>query len=142
VTKLFLTQCQEGVGMKYLQSWAGLCHYIKFWHRCPKDRRLYKLLIRNIFCMTSWTWSTEARLTDIPETANLTNFSAKHSAQHIKSCLLAQEMFCPDGKRKFNKSWIINPVRYTRVYPKVSGLAPWSENCKWYHSCLPIGAVV
>jgi penicillin V acylase-like amidase (Ntn superfamily) len=29
----------------------------------------------------------------------------------------------------------------TRVYPKVSELAAWSENCKWY-SCLPLGAVV
>jgi hypothetical protein len=29
----------------------------------------------------------------------------------------------------------------TRVYPKVSGLAAWSENCKWYSS-LPLGAVV
>jgi hypothetical protein len=28
-----------------------------------------------------------------------------------------------------------------RVYPKVSGLAAWSENCKW-HSSLPLGAVV
>jgi hypothetical protein len=28
-----------------------------------------------------------------------------------------------------------------RVYPKVSGLAAWSENCKWY-SLLPLGAVV
>jgi len=28
-----------------------------------------------------------------------------------------------------------------RVYPKVSGLADWSENCKWYSS-LPLGAVV
>jgi hypothetical protein len=27
------------------------------------------------------------------------------------------------------------------VYPKVSGLAAWSENCKWYNS-LPLGAVV
>jgi hypothetical protein len=27
-----------------------------------------------------------------------------------------------------------------RVYPKVSGLAAWSENCKWYSS-LPLGAV-
>jgi hypothetical protein len=27
----------------------------------------------------------------------------------------------------------------TRVYPKVSGLATWSENCKWYSS-LPLGA--
>jgi hypothetical protein len=29
----------------------------------------------------------------------------------------------------------------TRVYPKVSGLATWSENCKSYSS-LPLGAVV
>jgi hypothetical protein len=28
-----------------------------------------------------------------------------------------------------------------RVYPKVSKLAAWSENCKWYSS-LPLGAVV
>jgi hypothetical protein len=28
-----------------------------------------------------------------------------------------------------------------RVYPKVPGLAAWSENYKWY-SCLPLGAVV
>jgi hypothetical protein len=27
-----------------------------------------------------------------------------------------------------------------RVYPKVSGLTAWSENCKWYNS-LPLGAV-
>jgi hypothetical protein len=31
--------------------------------------------------------------------------------------------------------------RHTRVYPKVSGLAAWSENCKWY-SFLLLGAVV
>jgi hypothetical protein len=29
----------------------------------------------------------------------------------------------------------------TRVYPKVSGLAAWSENWKWYGS-MPLGAVV
>jgi hypothetical protein len=29
----------------------------------------------------------------------------------------------------------------TGVYPEVSGLAAWSENCKWYSS-LPLGAVV
>jgi hypothetical protein len=28
-----------------------------------------------------------------------------------------------------------------RVYPKVSGLAAWSEDCKWYSS-LHLGAVV
>jgi hypothetical protein len=25
-------------------------------------------------------------------------------------------------------------VHFTKVYPKVSGLAAWSENCKWYSS--------
>jgi hypothetical protein len=29
----------------------------------------------------------------------------------------------------------------TRMYAKVSGLAAWNENCKWYSS-LPLGAVV
>jgi len=29
----------------------------------------------------------------------------------------------------------------TKVYPKVSGLAAWTENCKWY-SPLPLGGVV
>jgi hypothetical protein len=29
----------------------------------------------------------------------------------------------------------------TRMHPKVSGLAAWSENCKWYSS-LPLGVVV
>jgi len=32
-------------------------------------------------------------------------------------------------------------VANTRVYPNVSGLAAWSENCKWYSSA-PQGAVV
>jgi hypothetical protein len=34
-----------------------------------------------------------------------------------------------------------NLVCVRRMYPKVSGLAAWRENCKWYRS-LPIGAVV
>jgi hypothetical protein len=32
-------------------------------------------------------------------------------------------------------------VSHTRVYPEVSGLAVWRENCKWYSS-LPVGAVI
>jgi len=28
-----------------------------------------------------------------------------------------------------------------KVYPKVSGLAAWSEDCKWYSSLL-LGAVI
>jgi len=30
--------------------------------------------------------------------------------------------------------WPLGVVTARRVYPKVSGLAAWSENCKWY-SC-------
>jgi hypothetical protein len=32
-------------------------------------------------------------------------------------------------------------IENTRVYLKVSGLAAWSENCKWYSS-VPLVAVV
>jgi hypothetical protein len=32
-------------------------------------------------------------------------------------------------------------TRSTKVYPKVSRLASWSENCKWYIS-LPLGEVI
>jgi hypothetical protein len=38
-------------------------------------------------------------------------------------------------------NWGLYFMSDKRVYPKVSGLAAWSENCKWYSS-LPLGAVV
>jgi hypothetical protein len=43
----------------------------------------------------------------------------------------------------FAVQWCIRTANYftTRLYPKVSGLAAWSENCKFY-SPLPLGAVV
>jgi hypothetical protein len=37
------------------------------------------------------------------------------------------------------KCW--NSSRNMKVYPKVSRLAGWSENCRWYSS-VPLGAVV
>jgi hypothetical protein len=44
------------------------------------------------------------------------------------------------------KGVVLHSTRFTHenilgVYPKVSGLAAWSENCKWYSS-LPLDAVV
>jgi hypothetical protein len=36
---------------------------------------------------------------------------------------------------------ILEDVVHMMVYPEVSGLATWSENCKW-HSSLPLRAVV
>jgi hypothetical protein len=41
----------------------------------------------------------------------------------------------PKGKRPLAR------LRHTRVYSKVSRLAAWGENCKWYSS-LPLGVVV
>jgi hypothetical protein len=38
-------------------------------------------------------------------------------------------------------TFYLHMTRYMRMYPKVSGLAAWSENCKWY-SPLPLDAVV
>jgi len=35
-----------------------------------------------------------------------------------------------EAERNFDVGVILAPI--TRVYPKVSGLATWSENCKWY----------
>jgi hypothetical protein len=47
--------------------------------------------------------------------------------------------------RSTNFSFFVFPVENAMwgrmVYPKVSRLAAWSENCKWYSS-LPLGAVV
>jgi len=41
----------------------------------------------------------------------------------------------------FKKSYQLFKESHTGVYPKVSGLAAWSENCKWYSS-LPLSATV
>jgi hypothetical protein len=46
--------------------------------------------------------------------------------------------------RALEQELLTHPVLnlyYRRMYPKVSGLAAWSENCKWYSS-LPLYAVV
>jgi hypothetical protein len=42
----------------------------------------------------------------------------------------------------FNRVYVIadRKLKITTVYPKISGLAAWSENCNWYSS-LPLGAV-
>jgi hypothetical protein len=42
----------------------------------------------------------------------------------------------PDANR-----YLRNCDKYTRMHPTFSGLAAWSENCKWYSS-LPLGGVV
>jgi hypothetical protein len=44
------------------------------------------------------------------------------------------------GESTLGTNWFLCTTS-TRVYPKVSGLAAWSENSKWYSS-LTLGAVV
>jgi hypothetical protein len=39
------------------------------------------------------------------------------------------------------ETYSTNLYMNTKEYPKVSGLAAWSENCEWYSS-LPLDAVV
>jgi hypothetical protein len=51
------------------------------------------------------------------------------------------ELVVPEPSSFETKITIEKVKRYTRVYPKVSGLAVWSESCKWYSS-LPLDAVV
>jgi hypothetical protein len=36
---------------------------------------------------------------------------------------------------------VVHSIGHTSVYPEVSGLTAWNENCKWYNS-LPLSAVV
>jgi hypothetical protein len=60
------------------------------------------------------------------------------------TCLSGSEQFCPTRMRP----QVFQPVLFQKyypvlswVYPEVTALAAWSENCKWYSS-LPLGAVV
>jgi len=54
-------------------------------------------------------------------------------------------------KKKFQTKWSehvesmkdhgLQKFKYTRVYPKVSGLATRRENCKWYSSLPPVAVI-
>jgi len=47
----------------------------------------------------------------------------------------------PDTARNVHLSHELHKDACTRVYPKVSGLAAWSENYKWYSSLALHGVV-
>jgi len=49
-------------------------------------------------------------------------------------------MYKIDTDRKIS-CMVVDLKQLMRVCPKVSGLAFWCENCKWYSS-LPLGAVI
>jgi hypothetical protein len=47
----------------------------------------------------------------------------------------------PQGRYLYSTAHNTYLCGHRRVYPNVSGLVAWSENCKWYSS-LPLSAVV
>jgi hypothetical protein len=53
----------------------------------------------------------------------------------------ASHPFSPLTSKYSPQHPVLKHPQSTRVYPKVSGLAAWSENCNWYSS-LPLDAVV
>jgi hypothetical protein len=53
----------------------------------------------------------------------------------------APQHFLPPRSKYSPQHPVLKHPRSTSVYPKVSGLAAWSENCKW-QSSLSLGAVV
>jgi hypothetical protein len=55
--------------------------------------------------------------------------------------ILSSPLLTENLSIKIYKATTSAVVLCTRVYPKVSGLAAWNENYKWY-SPLPLGAVV
>jgi hypothetical protein len=57
-----------------------------------------------------------------------------------KEKTLRYSLHCGLGIRQLD-IYIKKDLENTKVYPKVSGLATWSVNCKWYSS-LPLGAIV
>jgi hypothetical protein len=64
--------------------------------------------------------------------------SCKHGNEPLDSFLTSRVTI------SFSRRTLLHGVCYEiymKMYPKVSGLATWSENCKWYSS-LPLGAVV
>jgi hypothetical protein len=68
--------------------------------------------------------------------------------QNVKQSLSESSGFPSRERKRFIVSWTTGYfdiggklILNTRLYPKVSRLASWSENCKWY-SYLPLGAVV
>jgi len=69
--------------------------------------------------------------------------TSKLLSVYVCSCHVFEEnvapVFSQHAKQGDRNS--VGKTIHRRVCPKVSGLAAWSENCKWYGS-LPLGAVV
>jgi hypothetical protein len=100
-------------------------------------------------------WLRDKMIPTLPPNLRLVVDSASYHCVQNKNLLLKIHYIqkCRSGSpwqifATTKKCWGLNYTSYlshtsqnTRVYPKVSALAAWSENSKWY-SCLPLGVVV
>jgi hypothetical protein len=74
-------------------------------------------------------------LCDLPRLKRYINYtSCVHRFLSLASCRILTSKLQSQGANLYK-------ILIIRLYPKVSGLAAWSDNCKWYSS-LPLGAVV
>jgi hypothetical protein len=86
-------------------------------------------------------YSEELRLLVAVNVADVSHVIRIVHASHSGCILFTSQPKVGYPKRDFFDMQIVIPKQIMRVYPKVSGLAAWSENCKWYSS-LPLGAIV
>jgi hypothetical protein len=75
-------------------------------------------------------WSTETSHNVMSQNSHQIS-TDKHSSKDTQSETIRSGRFF---LRKQNFKDCLHYHVNTRVYPKVSGLAVWSENCKWYSS--------
>jgi hypothetical protein len=106
------------------------------WRHNPEHLDLILTMFTIAHHVQSLSWQFITRL-----------FTVKGSYTHIQYPIVRQSEFIMQllliaGDCLLQSGPKTSPCRvHTRVYPKVSGLTAWSENCKWYSS-LPLGAVV
>jgi hypothetical protein len=79
----------------------------------------------------------ENQLAVIPNMKNISNHWTEMFHSSSVNVLTAKMTQSTSNKVRFDCMCL----SCTRVYPKVSGLDAWSENCKWYSS-LPLGALM
>jgi hypothetical protein len=105
--------------------------------------KIFVMFLGDSYCLTAQqthTHSFDVCKTKLflPFTAELVGLFSDSSGcpPRIMLCWISETEV--KGIKQLNKFII---MLYMRVYPKVSRLAAWSENYKWYSS-LPLGVVV
>jgi hypothetical protein len=66
---------------------------------------------------------------------------AQSTGKRLMGTFQSVTLYCLSYHSSIQILKIASLTAHTRMYPEVSGLAAWNENCKWYSS-LPLNAVV